>query len=94
MRQNNLLAPMRVGALRGPHTHDGTIIPDMVDIMWGTASITTVTGQGQDAVFVALEHYSTECVRIHAHPRPPASRLWNRSVKACGSTSTGSLRRG
>jgi hypothetical protein len=37
MRQNNLLAPSRVGSPRGPHNHDGTIIPDTVDAMWGTA---------------------------------------------------------
>ena len=28
MRQNNLLAPTRVGSPRGPRNHDGTIIPD------------------------------------------------------------------
>ncbi len=27
MRENHLLAPSRVGAPRGPRTHDGTIIP-------------------------------------------------------------------
>ena len=36
MRQNNLLAPTRVGSPRGPRNHDGTIIPDTVDAMWGT----------------------------------------------------------
>src|SRR5215210_7377674 len=36
MRENNLLAPSRVGAPRGPRTHDGTIIPERVDTMWGT----------------------------------------------------------
>src|SRR3954463_13294475 len=35
MRQSNLLAPTRVGAPRGPRSHDGTIIPDTVDAMWG-----------------------------------------------------------
>jgi putative transposase len=33
MRQNNLLAPTRVGSPRGPRNHDGTIIPDTVDAM-------------------------------------------------------------
>ena len=36
MRENNLLAPSRVGAPRGPRNHDGTIIPERVDTMWGT----------------------------------------------------------
>ena len=38
LRQNHLLAPTRVGAARGPRSHDGTIIPETVDTMWGTDS--------------------------------------------------------
>jgi putative transposase len=33
MRQNNLLAPTRVGSPRGPRHHDGTIIPGTVNTM-------------------------------------------------------------
>lgn len=69
MRQSNLLAPMRVGSPRGPRHHDGTIIPDTVDAMWGTDLTTTITGEGQAAVFVALDHCSAECVGLHAHAR-------------------------
>src|SRR5215208_1639519 len=69
MRQNNLLAPTRVGSPRGPRHHDGTIIPDTVDAMWGTDLTTTITGEGQAAVFVAVDHCSAECVGIHAHAR-------------------------
>ena len=69
MRQNNLLAPTRAGAPRGRRNHDGTIIPDTVDTMWGTDLTTTITGEGQAAVFVALDHCSAECVGIHAHAR-------------------------
>src|SRR5690349_23392736 len=36
MRQHDLLAPSRVGAPRGPRSHDGTIIPTTVDTIWGT----------------------------------------------------------
>lgn len=67
MRQYNLLAPTRVGSPRGPRNHDGTIIPDTVDTMWGTDLTTTITGEGQAAVFVAVDHCSAECVGIHAH---------------------------
>jgi transposase InsO family protein len=67
MRQNNLLAPTRAGAPRGPRSHDGTIIPDTVDAMWGTDLTTTITSEGQAAVFVAVDHCSAECVGIHAH---------------------------
>src|SRR4051794_21880071 len=38
MRETNLLAPTRVGAPRGPRTHDGTIIPETVDTMWCTGT--------------------------------------------------------
>ncbi len=66
MRENGLLAPSRAGSPRGPRAHDGTIIPDAVDVMWGTDLTTTVTGQGRVAVFVAVDHHSAECVGIHA----------------------------
>lgn len=69
MRENNLLAPSRVGSPRGPRSHDGTIIPDTLDTMWGTDLTTTITGEGPAAVFVALDHCSVECVGIHAAPR-------------------------
>jgi putative transposase len=69
MRQSNLLAPTRAGSPRGPRHHDGTIIPDTVDAMWGTDLTTTITGEGQAAVFIAVDHCSAECVGIHAHAR-------------------------
>jgi putative transposase len=34
MRENDLLAPTRVGCARGPRAHDGTIIPATVNTMW------------------------------------------------------------
>ena len=69
MRENNLLEPTRVGTPRGPRTHNGTIIPERVDRMWGTDLTTTVTGEGQVAVFVAVDHCSAECVGLHASRR-------------------------
>jgi len=69
MRENDLLAPSRVGSPRGPRSHDGTIIPDTLDTIWGTDLTTTITGEGPAAVFVAVDHCSVECVGIHAAPR-------------------------
>ena len=69
MGAHDLLAPSRSGALRGPRSHDGTIIPEAVDTMWGTDLTTTITGEGQVAVFVAVDHCSAECVGIHAAHR-------------------------
>ena len=69
MRENDLLAPRRVGSPRGPRNHDGTIIPETVDTMWGTDLTTTFTGEGPAAVFIAVDHCSAECVGIHSHSR-------------------------
>ena len=66
MGEHDLLAPSRAGSPRGPRSHDGTIIPKAVDAMWGTDLTTTVTGEGQAAVFVAIDHCSADCVGIHA----------------------------
>ena len=66
MREHALLAPARTGSPRGPRNHDGTIIPDRVDAMWGTDMTTTWTHEGQVAVFIAVDHYNAECVGVHA----------------------------
>jgi putative transposase len=66
MRENDRLAPSRVGSPRGPRSHDGTIIPDTVDTMWGTDLTTTITGEGQAVVFIAVDHFTAECVGVHA----------------------------
>jgi putative transposase len=65
MREHDLLAPGRVGSSRGPRHHDGTIVPETVDAMWGTDLTATFTGEGPAAVFVAVDHCSAECVGIH-----------------------------
>jgi transposase InsO family protein len=69
MRENDLLAPGRVGSPRGPRNHTGTIIPEAADSMWGTDLTTTFTGEGQAAVFIAVDHFTAECVGIHASSR-------------------------
>jgi putative transposase len=66
MREHGLLAPSRTGAPRGPRNHDGTIIPETIDTLWGTDMTTAWTTEGQAAVFVAVDHHSAECVGLHA----------------------------
>jgi transposase InsO family protein len=66
MREHGLLAPSRTGAPREPRSHDGTIIPATVDTLWGTDLTTTLTGEGQAAVFIAVDLCSADCVGIHA----------------------------
>ena len=69
MREHGLLAPSRVGTPRGPRNHDGTLIPDRVNEMWGTDLTAIWSNEGQAAVFVAIDHRSAECVGIHAAAR-------------------------
>jgi hypothetical protein len=57
MREHGLLAHQRPGAARGPRSHDGTITTERVDEMWGTDFTTILTGEGQAAVFVAVDHH-------------------------------------
>ena len=67
MRAHHLLAPSRQGHPHGPKAHDGTIIPTQVDTMWGTDMTAPDTREdGQVAIFIAVDHYSAECVGIHA----------------------------
>ncbi len=66
MRENALLAHQRAGRPHGSRAHDGTITTERVDVMWGTDLTSVMTGEGQAAVFIAVDHCSTECVGIHA----------------------------
>ena len=65
-REHGLLAHQRVGAPHGSKAHDGRITTDRVDLMWGTDLTSVMTGEGQAAVFVAVDHCSAECVGVHA----------------------------
>ena len=69
MRENDLLAPTRAGGVRGPRVHDGTIIPEMPDRMWGTDATSTMTGEGQATIFIVTDHCTGECLGIHAARR-------------------------
>lgn len=67
MREHGLQAPQRVGHPHGPKAHDGTIITEVPDEMWGTDMTTTMTtGEGQVCAFVAVDHCTAECIGIHA----------------------------
>src|SRR5690349_7874850 len=66
MRENALLAHQRAGRPHGSKAHDGTITTERVDVMWGTDLTSVTTGEGQAAVFITVDHCSTECVGIHA----------------------------
>lgn len=67
MREHGLQAPSRVGHPHGPKAHDGTIITEKPDLMWGTDATTTVTEEeGTAFVFIGVDHCTFECTGIHA----------------------------
>ena len=69
MREAGLLAPTRVGQSHGPKAHDGTIIPDRPDAMWGTDATAGWTDEGSATIFIAVDHFTAECMGIHAARR-------------------------
>ena len=69
LRAAGLLAPTRVGPPHGSKTHDGTIIPDRPDAMWGTDATAGWTEEGVATIFIAVDHYTAGCVGIHAARR-------------------------
>mgnify|MGYP001569372354 CR=1 FL=1 len=70
MREAGLLAPTRAGHRHGPRAHDGTIVTDCPDVMWGTDATSSLTRRkGTATVFVAVDHCTGECIGIHAARR-------------------------
>jgi transposase InsO family protein len=70
MRQAGLLAPSRQPEAAPRNPHQGTMISERPDQMWGTDATATVTTQdGQVTIFAAIDHCSADCVGIHAVKR-------------------------
>ena len=66
MRENHLLSPHRKRQ-GSPNPHDGTIITERPNQMWGTDGIRIETAQdGWVWVFSAVDHYDACCMGIHA----------------------------
>lgn len=67
MREANLLAPVRAKRVLGPRVHDGTIVTERPDEMWGTdATAVWTMDEGLVTVFAAVDHCTAECVGSHA----------------------------
>ncbi len=61
MRDNGLLAPQRIRGRRKSRPHDGSIIPDDPDLLWGTdATMGFTKRDGWVWVFGLLDHYTAE----------------------------------
>ncbi len=70
MRQHGLLAPRRLGPPNGNPAHDGTIITDRPDVMWGTDATRFYTVQdGWCWFFGAIDHHTDELLGWHVAKR-------------------------
>ena len=66
MRQHGLLAPRRLGPPNGNPAHDGTIVTDRPDVMWGTDATRFYTEQeGWCWFFGAIDHHTDELLGWH-----------------------------
>jgi transposase InsO family protein len=66
MRSHGLLAPRRLGPPNGNPAHDGTIITDRPDVMWGTDATRFYTErEGWCWFFGAIDHHLDEVVGWH-----------------------------
>jgi transposase InsO family protein len=67
MREADLLAPTRQPNPIVERPHEGRIVTDEPNVMWGTDATATVTVlDGQVTIFAAIDHCTAECVGIHA----------------------------
>jgi transposase InsO family protein len=70
MREHGLLAPGRQPQPVEPKRHDGTILAERPNQMWGIDATAGFTTQdGQVAIFAMVDHYSAYCLSIHAAKR-------------------------
>jgi len=66
MRQHGLLAPRRLGPPNGNPAHDGTIVTDRPDVMWGTdATRFYIEQEGWCWFFGAIDHHTDELLGWH-----------------------------
>lgn len=67
MREAELLAPTRQPEPVVERPHEGTIVTDRPNVMWGTDATAAVTiREGPATIFAAIDHCTAECVGIHA----------------------------
>ena len=67
LRQHQLLSPSRQSAAAHTNPHEGTIVTDVPNQMWGTDATSTSTDEeGPVTIFAAIDHCTADCVGIHA----------------------------
>jgi putative transposase len=67
MREHDLLSPSRQPASKPGNPHEGSIIAERPNQVWGTDATSTFTEQdGQVTIFAIIDHCSADCLGIHA----------------------------
>ena len=67
LREHQLLSPSRQPDPACSNPHDGTIVTEAPNQMWGTDATATFTeADGAVTVFAAVDHCTADCVGIHA----------------------------
>jgi len=70
LRENQLLSPARRSEQDRGNPHEGRIVTEAPDQMWGTdATVTSTEAEGAVTIFAAIDHYTAECVGIHVVKR-------------------------
>lgn len=70
LRQHQLLSPARRPEPAPTNPHEGTIVTDAPQQMWGTDATQTATEEdGTVTIFAAIDHCTAECVGIHVVKR-------------------------
>ncbi len=84
MGENGLLAPHRVGRAESK-LHDGTIVTNKVNEMWGTDMTQTITVRGRQGLCLRRRGTRQFGSRRHScrRVRPIASRRWSRCARGC-----------
>ena len=66
MREAGLLSPQRTAADRKEKSHDGTIIPENIDMLWGTDGTQFGMANGRLLwLFAVIDHFSCEVLGWH-----------------------------
>ena len=67
LREHQLLSPSRQPEARRSNPHEGTIVTEAPNQMWGTDATATFTEtEGAVTIFAGIDHCTAECVGIHA----------------------------
>ena len=63
-------APQNRRRVRPERSHNGTIVTNRVDTVWGTDMTETMTSEGRVQLFVVVDHCSAEILGFHFDRRP------------------------